>query len=165
MYFYYIEVEMREIITSIVLAIVLVGCSPKNIEVSGTQVTSSQGTPLPSRIPTPIASKGTVIGKIVGSSGQSLAGLVLYFGTILPLTPGPEHLVNIDTVNSPKTMLDADGRFILENLTPGEYVMVLWTPHESHFIPDPIKPEDEYLVKVVGGQIVDVGTLQAPSFQ
>lgn len=158
---------MKALIACFVFAIGLIGCSPMSSpsEREGEpseQGIPIQGSPLPSTISTPIASMGTVVGTLVSSSpGRSLAGIALYFGTLLPLTPGPDHLINMDVVNSPKTIIREDGRFIAENITPGEYVLILWTPHESRYIPDPANAESEFIVEVVGGQIVDIGTLQA----
>jgi hypothetical protein len=160
---------MKALIACFVLAIGLIGCSPTSsspgIGVQPTkQDTPIQGSPFPNIIPTPIATKGTVVGKLVSSTaGSSLAGIALYFGTLLPLTPGPGHLINMDLANSPKAYIREDGRFIAENITPGEYVLILWTPHDSRYIPDPANTENEFIVEVVGGQIVDIGTLPAPS--
>jgi hypothetical protein len=159
---------MKLFIACFVLAISLIGCttakSPSGSgAVPGKQANSFQDTPFPSVIPTPIGSKGTVVGTLVSNTpGQSLAGVMLYFGTLLPLTPGPDHLINMDLANSPKTTLRDDGRFIVENIPPGEYVLILWTPHESRFVPDPKNPEREFIVAVVSGQIKDIGTLPAP---
>lgn len=160
---------MKALVACFVLAIGLIGCSPMSSPSEGGGEPSEQGipiqgSPLPSIIPTPIASMGTVVGTLVSSiPGSSLAGIALYFGTLLPLTPGPDHLINMDLVNSPKTLIREDGRFIAENIPPGEYVLILWTPHESRYIPDPANAESEFIVEVVGGQIVDIGTLPAPS--
>ncbi len=165
-YFWQVEVEMKVYITLMVLTVVLIGCSPKNSSTVKSGTPGEQGipiqvTPFPSIIPTPIASKGTVVGKLERTTpGQSLTGLALYFGTILPLTPGPDHLINLDLANSPKAIISDDGRFIAENITPGEYVLVLWTPHDSRYVPDPKNSEQDFIVKVVSDQIVDVGTLQ-----
>jgi len=68
----------------------------------------------------------------------------------------------MDLVNSPKAYIRDDGRFMAENITPGAYVLILWTPHESRYVPDPNNSEQEFIVEVVGGQIVDIGTLPAP---
>jgi hypothetical protein len=158
-----IEAKMRKIIPFIVLLFSLLGCTPQKSDTSTTLDITYQGTPFPSIIPTPIESKGTVFGKIVSSSGKSLAGLVLYFGTILPLTPGPDHLVNVDPAASPKAIIGTDGRFIVEDISPGEYVLIIWTPHESRYIPDPDHPEQELIITVTSGQITDAGTLEAPA--
>lgn len=159
---------MKALIICFVFAIGLIGCSPTSSS-SGTegypndQGIPNQSSPFPSIISTPIASKGTVTGTLVSAIPEkSIAGLVLYFGTILPLTPGPDHLVTMDVVNSPMTYIQDNGSFLAENITPGEYVLILWTPHESRYVPDPNNSEKDFIVKVVGGQIVDIGTLQVP---
>ena len=160
---------MKVIIACFVLAIGLIGCSPTSSSPGGREQPTKQDTPIqdfpfPSIIPTPIATKGTVIGKLVSASpDKSLAGIALYFGTLLPLTPGPDHLINLDLANSPRTMISDDGRFIVENITPGEYVLLLWTPHDSRYIPDPNNPGQEFIVKVLREQIVNIGTISAPT--
>jgi len=159
---------MKTLITCLIFAIGLIGCSPKSSSLDqggypNDQGVPNQSSPFPNIIPTPIASKGTVIGTLISSIPEkSIAGLALYFGTLLPLTPGPDHLVTMDPVNSPMAYIRDDGSFMVENVTPGEYVLILWTPHESRYVPDPNSSEKDFIVKVVGGQIVNIGTLQVP---
>jgi len=159
---------MKALVACFVFAIGLIGCSPVSSSPErggypGEQEIPTQGSPFPRIIPTPVASKGTVIGRLVSATpGKSLTGIALYFGTLLPLTPGPDHLITMDLVNSPKAYIRDDGRFMAENITPGAYVLILWTPHESRYVPDPNNSEQEFIVEVVGGQIVDIGTLPAP---
>lgn len=160
---------MKAFFVCFALVIGLIGCSPGSSSSEKTAEPSVQGNPIqgspfPNIIATPIASKGTVVGTLVSTiPGSSLDGIALYFGTLLPLTPGPDHLINLDLANSPKTIIHDGGRFLAENITPGAYVLILWTPQQSLYIPDPANTAHELLVEVVGGQIVDVGTLQAPS--
>jgi hypothetical protein len=145
----------------------LIGCSSISISSTSEGIPGDQRIQVsttPSTISTPFSSMGTVVGKLVSSPpGGSLAGISLYFGTILPLTPGPDHLVNMDIVNSPKALIDNNGHFLAENIPPGEYVLILWTPHVSRYIPDPDNTKSELIVKVVAGHIVDIGTVPAPS--
>jgi hypothetical protein len=162
---------MKAILACLALAISLIGCNGKtNIPFQGNnsngQSTPVQSTPLPTIIPTPLESKGTVVGTLVSDSpGKSLAGLTLYFGTVLPLTPGPDHLVNLDVANAPNTVISNDGRFIAANITPGQYVMVLWTPHDARYIPDPKDTQKDLVLEVVSGKILDLGVLQVSSPQ
>ena len=67
----------------------------------------------------------------------------------------------MDLANSPKAKIHDDGSFMAENITPGAYVLILWTPHESRYVPDPDNPERDFIVEVIAGKIVNVGTLQA----
>jgi hypothetical protein len=157
--------QMKTFIVCLIFAIGLISCSPISSSSAypndPAYPNPGQGSPFPGVIPTPIASKGTVIGTLVSNTtGKSIAGLMLYFGTLLPLTPGPEHLVSMDIVNSPKTTISDDGSFVAENIAPGKYVLILWTPHESSYVPDSNNAKKDLIVEVAGGQIVDLGTLQ-----
>ena len=159
---------MKAFIVCFVFTLGLIGCGPissSSGKAGGAteQATAIQGSPFPSIIPTPMASKGTVIGRLVSATPGSLTGIAFYFGALLPLTPGPGHLVTMDLANSPKVYIRDDGRFMAENITPGEYVLILWTPHQSRYVTDPKNPDQDFIVEIVAGQVVDVGTLQAPS--
>lgn len=161
---------MKLLAISFMFAIVLVGCTSSTTEPypsdRGIPYPSDKGTSIqspsafPSVIPTPLANTGTIVGRIVSDSG-SPAGLTLCLATLLPLTPGPSYLITMDLQHSPKTSVLADGEFIITNTTPGKYVLVLWTPHDSRFIPDPHNPEKELIVTIVAGQIVDIGEVKA----
>jgi len=138
------------------------GCSTTRlVPNNGTQI--YQKTPFPKIIPTPMASKGTVIGDLENKTpGKSIGGIALYFGKLLLLTPGPDYMVTMNISQSQKTYIRDDGRFIAENIDPGEYVLILWTPVGVRYVPDPNDSKKSYIVKVVGGQIVNIGTLSAP---
>lgn len=156
---------MKKNIVYLLLALFLLGCSPNN-SAAQPQDGAQQEEPFPSVIATPLPDTGTVVGKIVSSdSAGAFAGISLYFGTVLPLTPGPGHLVNMDLANSPKATIRSDGRFLAENIPAGKYVLVLWTPHLSRYVPDPANAESELVVDVAAGQIIDLGTLLASALQ
>lgn len=154
--------KIRIVYIVMVMSLLITGCGP-NSSSSSEQGLPGQAAPLAGDISTPGASVGTVTGRLTGNTPGALTGLALYFGTILPLTPGPDYLINLDLVNSPKTSVREDGSFLMENITPGKYVLVLWTPHTSHYVPDPNNPEHELIVEVIGGKIVDLGALSVPS--
>jgi hypothetical protein len=148
------------------LAICVMGCNsgrmpqpgnpyPSNNPVSAPPSVSS----FPSVIPTPLETKGTIIGQLKNNiPSTSLEGLSLYLGTLLPLSPGPDYLINLDLKNAPSTQIREDGKFIFSNVTPGQYALVLWTPRDSPFVQDPNNPEKELIVNVEPGKIIDIGT-------
>jgi hypothetical protein len=167
--------EVEPFVVSLVLAlgVALAGCaSPQS---SGSAYPSGNAypgeprvpvfaSPFPSVISTPLASKGTVFGRLISATpGKSLTGLAVYLGTLVPLTPGPGYLITVDLTHSLRDFVREDGRFIIQNVEPGEYVLMLWTPHNSRPVPDPANPDKEFLADVGAGQIVDVGTLSAPA--
>lgn len=116
---------------------------------------------LPPSVPTPLKGTGTIVGQIASTASEkSATGFYLYLANLLPLTPGPGHLITIDPERSPKTIVSVNGRFIISNVTPGQYALVLWLPRDSRFIADPNNPEQELIVSVTSGEIVDLGILR-----
>lgn len=103
---------------------------------------------------------GTVAGQLAAPTpGQSMAGLIVYLGGLLPLQPGTDYLVSVSPEQSPKTQVDAKNRFLFTSVLPGKYAIVLWTPHRSELVPDPSTPGKELLVTVVADQVLDLGVL------
>jgi hypothetical protein len=116
----------------------------------------------PVAIPTPVPGFGTVVGHVSSASpGRSLAGIVVYLGTLLPLSPGPGYLVSVSPDRSPVADVGPDGLFLFRNVPPDKYVIVLWTPHESRMIPDPVDPQRDLIINVMADKITDLGTLTA----
>jgi hypothetical protein len=114
-------------------------------------------------VPTPAPSRAAVAGRIIATSatGRPTEGLNIFFGTKLPLTPGPDFLINFSPENSPKSKLDQDGYFAISNLPPGEYSLVIWTPHNSFMIGEKQYPEKILFFRVIAGQQLDLGEMEA----
>lgn len=164
---------MKQIILFLVLLLALSSCDPINPPSVGNAYPGNGGSypiapHVPSSrmsrsIPTPLTTKGTISGQLVSATPQeSIAGLVIYAATILPLTPGPDHMINVDLANSPKDLVREDGQFAINNVEPGEYVLMLWAPHSSSFVPDAQNPDAQLTIRVWAGQIVDIGTRAVP---
>lgn len=125
----------------------------------GTTVPTAANAPT-RQVAAPPADKGVVVGRLVSTDpDKSLEGLDVFFATLVPLTPGPDHLVSMDLASTPRAKIAADGSFVAENLEPGQYALVLWAPVSTRFVPNPEHPEREYIVTVQAGKIIDVGTL------
>lgn len=71
-------------------------------------------------------------------------------------------MINVDLANSPKDLVREDGQFAINNVEPGEYVLMLWAPHSSSFVPDAQNPDAQLTIRVWAGQIVDIGTRAVP---
>lgn len=120
------------------------------------------GAPNPTIIPTPAKGSGTLTGKLENSaSNQSLGGLIIYLGTILPLNQGEAHLVTISSDQSPKTTVQPDGTFVFSNVAPARYAIVLWSPFRSSSVLDPQDPQKEFIVTVEPDKVTDLGTIEA----
>lgn len=112
-------------------------------------------------VPTPAPARAAVAGRIIPNppTSYSLEGVALFFGTRLPLTPGPDFLINMSPQTSPKALLDKEGYFAIADLPPGEYAMVLWSPHNSVMIGEKQDPDKIMSLKVSAGQQLDLGVI------
>ncbi|MBU6361513.1 MAG: hypothetical protein WCL57_15490 [Chloroflexota bacterium] len=112
-------------------------------------------------VPTPAPARAAVAGRIIPNppTTYSLEGVTIFFGTRLPLTPGPDFLINMSPQTSPKAVLDKDGFFAIADLPPGEYAMVLWSPHNSVMIGEKQDPDKIMSLKVSAGQQLDLGAI------
>jgi hypothetical protein len=164
------NIVIKLVTPGLFLAISVIGCNSGSMPQTGNPypinpypIDKPVSTPpsilsFPSVIPTPFETKGTIVGQLKGKiPGTSPEGLVLYLGTLLPLTPGPDYLINLDTKNAPSTQLHADGKFIFSNIAPGQYVLILWTPRDSLFVADPNDPVRELIVSIEPGKITNIG--------
>jgi hypothetical protein len=152
---------MRHLI--ILLSVFLmVACSPEPIKATITQSVRNTETNPDSdaeanAFPSPAADSGVVTGRIiVESSGAPLVGVVVYLGEILPLDPGEEYLVTLEEQASPHASIDENGRFIITDIPPGDYPIIVWTPMRSQVLADP-DGELEFSVSVQAGEVIDIG--------
>lgn len=156
---------MRNPIAILILILCLASCDQKSTGLSSPYPGTYPGTGglVPTRsspliVSTPDRTRGTIIGRVISlATGKPIVGLILYLGTLLPLTPGTGHLVNFDLTNSPKVYPNDAGEFALEDVSPGEYTLILWTPHSVFQAQYPDQPEKELIIVVEAGKIVDIG--------
>jgi hypothetical protein len=112
-------------------------------------------------IPTPGTDTGAVMGVLVNKeTGDPLAFKTIYLGTIIYLTPGPAYTIGMKEKASPHTKSDAEGRFALEDVPPGSYVVLVWTPFDAAAVIDE-KTEKELEVIVNAGETTDLGTIRS----
>ena len=102
---------------------------------------------------------GTIVGSVFSSSLDSpLKFYMVYLGEKLLLTPGPDYLLTFEKEASPKAKTDEEGYFEVTDVQPGEYALIVWTPHNSYVITDE-SGEKEQIVEVINGQTTDLGLL------
>lgn len=87
--------------------------------------------------------------------------MVVYLGELSPVElEGEEtHLVSMNPDTSPSTATSEEGRFVFQDVEPGTYAMVMWTPGNSWVVSDPETNKD-ILVTVEAGQITDLGEIK-----
>lgn len=125
--------------------------------VSATAKVSSQAAV--STVPAPKENMGVVTGELFSTKMNApLSNIGVYLGEYVLLTPGPGYLISIRQNGSPHTMTDDQGRFIVEDVKPGKYPLLAWTPHSSHVVPDE-SGKKELVVTVTAGKVTDLGKL------
>jgi hypothetical protein len=112
-----------------------------------------------STVPAPKQDSGVVTGELFSTKMNApLSNIGVYLGEYVYLTPAPGYLISIRQNGSPHTMTDDQGRFIVENVPPGKYPLLAWTPHASHVVPDE-SGKKELEVTVTAGKVTDLGKL------
>lgn len=87
---------------------------------------NSQGSTVIQTISLPTVGHVTVYGKAISKSENSpLVGVSIWLAKIFD---EQEEFFILDTLNSPNTITDSRGFFLLENLSPGKYVVVVGDP-------------------------------------
>jgi hypothetical protein len=66
------------------------------------------------------------------------------------------HLVMMNPSSAPGTTSDTHGYFAFQDIAPGTYALVIWTPAHSQVISDP-ETNLDILVTVQAGEITDLG--------
>jgi hypothetical protein len=111
-------------------------------------------------VPTPGPDAGVIVGTVFSTKMNGpLPNMGVYLGEYMYMTPGPDYLVTIRQESSQHTFTDSEGRFVFDNVPPGKYPILLWTPFSSHVIPDE-KREKELVVEVTAGKVIDLDQLE-----
>lgn len=117
-----------------------------------------QSTSTPTPIPTPEPGKAMVTGKLFSTtSDKPLPTTVVWLAEVV--RQGDQGAYVLDSVYSPGVYADENGIFVLSNVVPGEYVIVVGDPESQH----EIISESSGTAKVwniSADQIYDVGELK-----
>jgi len=109
---------------------------------------------IPSPLVTPQAGQGVVVGSLIDQRTSQAA-----VKTILYLEPSLNHdapLILYGPLNGQPTANSTDtGGFVFENVPPGEYILVLYSPVDILYARQP--DETALLVQVQAGQVTDLG--------
>lgn len=87
---------------------------------------NSQGSAVIRTISPPTVGRVTIYGEALSKSENApLVGVSIWLAKIFE---EQEDFFLLDTLNSPNTITDTDGFFLLENVLPGKYVVVVGDP-------------------------------------
>jgi hypothetical protein len=122
-----------------VVTLFLVRCFPVPVSVSSLSTPTPVAAPLYSfsQIPTPIPGRGVVWGVLVDQkTGSAPPDSFIYLGEVDKLDAGVPVIV-VDRNNAYYSPLSNDGLFIITNIIPGTYGIVLITPDISMLLANP----------------------------
>ncbi len=104
---------------------------------------------------------GAITSRLMNSStGLPASGVTVHLAKLLPLSPGPGHLITLELANTPHAITTADGGLLFEDIEPGEYALLVWTPHDTRQVEYSDAPERELIAVVEAGKVTDLGVLK-----
>lgn len=112
-------------------------------------------------VPTPETGKATIVGQVLNLDGVPIKGITIQLAEVYRGSPESENgAFVLDTAFSPATITDENGFFVIANIIPGEYVLVVGDVENNNYTiiaQDNGRPR---VWKVSVDQILDLGTLK-----
>ncbi|HPH98064.1 MAG TPA: hypothetical protein PKW33_18010 [Anaerolineaceae bacterium] len=109
--------------------------------------------------PAPDANTGVITGRLLDiQTNASITNVMVAVGNIVYLTPGPDYVVSMDEKVAPRGSTDPEGRFTIGGITPGRYVLLIWTPHHTTAVLDP-STRQLRMIDVPAGVVTDLGDI------
>ncbi len=140
------------------LIILITGCQSNSsvlLSPATSQFNSAIPTPsLPSR---PNYGKASVIGRVLTYSGKPLIGVPVRLAKVY--NQGKEKIFLLEGGFSPGGVTQDDGYFVIENIEPGEYVIVVGNPENVYEIISEA-PGKAKVWNFVANEIANVGAIR-----
>ena len=109
---------------------------------------------------TPAPGLAIVRGRFVDSATQNapIEG-TLFLGEILTMNNG-KPIVSLERTTAPYAIPLQNGEFLFQNLSPGKYGLVFYTP-ELNFLVDKPDSTESMIIDVLPDQVLDLGKIEA----
>lgn len=146
------------------------------VAASSTQPASPLSAPQ-SPLPTPVApattkDAGALIGTLVvrrPAGNQAVNGVIIGLATVIRDEKGNPKVSGYEAASAPKSITDDAGHFVISDLKPGAYTVILDAVLSQWQLSDP-KTGNTIVVQIAPGQVTDLGTmvydkLPVPGFQ
>jgi hypothetical protein len=100
-----------------------------------------------------------VLGVLVKpGTDEPMSDQIVYLGGIVYSDKQKMPFVSLDQSASPRTATDDVGRFVFEDVPPGKYGLIVWTPVSSDLVSDP-RTGETLILDVRAGDTIDVGAV------
>ena len=109
-------------------------------------------------IPTPQTNTGVIHGKLLSlDSNKPVEFSKIVLASKVYIDPENHFFISIKENTSPQTISSESGYFIIINIPPGEYLLVLTTPSNTFPVVD--DNSEEINLSITGGELIDLGEL------
>jgi hypothetical protein len=113
----------------------------------------------PTPLPTLAPGKAMVIGRVIADkSGQPISKQPVWLAEVR--RQGDQAAFMLNTSSSPFSPTDQQGGFVIANVDPQEYVIVVGDPHSSDYEIIAESPDTARVWKLQADQTLDVGELR-----
>ena len=113
-------------------------------------------------VPEPKADLGVITGKVIerGTNQIYLAPTLILGELTYADNPSAPPLVGFSEKTDPKAIQDQSGKFVFEDIKPGKYSIVVWTPMSQTLVSD--GEGKTVLITVEAGKVIDLGDVYVP---
>ena len=125
--------------------------------VACTNSLSLQESVIPTPFPQPTSGKATVTGIVISLSNQPLSQIPVWLAEVVRQGDGGIYI--LDSASSPGAYTDENGIFVIPNVNPGEYVIIVGDPESWYEII--AEPSGRAKIwNIPSDQIVELGKIQ-----
>ncbi len=111
-------------------------------------------------IPTATSDRGVIHGLLLSTKNDiPIEYSSIYLGQKTMAGDGESYFITYQLNSSPNTISNGIGAFVIDDIPPGEYVLILVTPFNTYPVMD--KDMDEIEIFIEGGEVIDLGNLYA----
>jgi len=116
---------------------------------------------LPLTLPSPAPGLATLGGVVIDEkTRQAPPESLLFLGEVV-YTDKNLPIVSVDKQNDPVIILQPNGAFVFENVTPGEYGIIFFTPDYSFLLEDK-ETGESIIVTLAEDELLDIGLHELP---
>jgi hypothetical protein len=109
--------------------------------------------------PQPSPGKGAIVGRLINNATNGPGHSVrVYLGVKVVAEPGPAYFISTQRNSSPQGDTTPQGYFTINDVEPGTYALVVWSPQASQVLTDPETNQD-YFVDIVADEVLEIGNL------